>query len=239
MKQWLSLLLVVSFAAGSLGMVGWMMQTPVQQVRAGAKQDAAPPAVAPAPETTATAATAESPAITPDLSRVDAFALLDPVPAGQAAPDIDATDALGRRVRLSSFKGKKNAVLVFYQGSFCTVCGHQLENIQKHLQAFAQQDAEVLAISADQAAEAQKTLGEHGLSFHIIPDDKKIIIRHYGVANVSKHGIAWPSAFIVDKKGVVRFTSADRNGRRLHSDTLLKELSKITGKPAPALGYEE
>jgi peroxiredoxin len=192
-----------------------------------APQAAVPPQVAAAPSA--------QPAVSlsPNLSRTDAYALIDPIPVGHAAPDFSARMADGKPIRLSGFKGKKNLVIVFYQGSFCTVCGEQLTNLQSRLSDFKKQDAEIIAISADDAAHAQQSVGEHGLTFPVVPDQEKAIIKRFGVANVSRQGIAWPSLFVVDKRGLVRLSYADRDGHRLHSDEILPVLVKVTGKPLP------
>lgn len=47
-----------------------------------------------------------------DLPGVD----LDRVQVGQSAPDFTLTSLAGPPVRLSSFRGTKNVVLVFYRG---------------------------------------------------------------------------------------------------------------------------
>jgi len=178
-------------------------------------------------------------ATAPDVSTLDPFNFLEVIPVGKPAPDFKVTDADGSPVQLSQFKGKKNVVLVFYQGHFCHVCGAQLSNFQKHFNLFQQQDADILAISADDKSLAEQTLGEKGLSFHIIPDPQKVVINRFGVSNIAKKGIAWPSVYVVDKKGVVRFSYADYDGKRLHSGDILPVLSKITGKPAPKIGYDD
>lgn len=173
------------------------------------------------------------------LGKPDPYIALTPIAVGKPAPDFKVKTADESLIQLSQFKGKKNVVLIFYQGNFCTVCGHQLANLQKHYQDFKDQQAELIAISADDLAHAQMTLGAKGLSFYLVPDSDKTIIKKFGVANVSKNGIAWPSLFVVDKAGVVRFSYADANGKRLHSNEILPVLSKLTGKPAPKLSYEE
>ncbi len=165
------------------------------------------------------------------MNQVHPYDLLDPVPAGQKAPDFSVTDATGQPVALSDFRGKKNVVMIFYQGSFCPVCGRQLENLQSRLKDFRDQDTEILAISSDDHPNALKTLGEHGLSFKVLPDNDLEIIKKYGVLNVSKNNIAWPAVFVVDKQGIVKLSHADRNYTRLYSDEILDTLSKITGKP--------
>lgn len=173
-----------------------------------------------------------------DLTRAEAYAALRPVSIGKKAPDFTAKTAEGKTIRLSGFKGKKNLVLVFYQGSFCTVCAAQLANIQNHLSAFKAQDAEIIAISADDMQHAQQSVGEQGLTFNVVPDADKQIINRFGVANASYKGIAWPSLFVVDKKGVVKLSYASEDGHRLHSNEILPVLSKLTGKPAPKLDYD-
>lgn len=176
--------------------------------------------------------------LSPDLSHTDAYEFLDPIQVGKPAPNFSAKTADGKQIHLSDFKGKKNVVLVFYQGSFCSVCGAQLANIQSHLSAFKDQDAEVIAISADDEAHAMQSVGEHGLTFNVVPDQDKKIIQKFGIANVSKRGIAWPSLFVVDKKGIVKLSFASPEGHRMHSNEILPVLSQMTGKPAPALSYD-
>lgn len=171
--------------------------------------------------------------LSPDLSHTDAYEFLDPVPVGKAAPNFTATTADGKTIKLSNYKGKKNLVLVFYQGSFCSVCGAQLTNLQNHLSNFKEQDAEIIAISADDKAHALQSVGEHGLTFPVVPDEHKKLIGQFGIGNVSKHGIAWPSLFVVDKKGIVQLSFANQEGHRLHSNEILPVLAKITGHPAP------
>ncbi|HEY9746534.1 MAG TPA: peroxiredoxin family protein [Oculatellaceae cyanobacterium] len=177
-------------------------------------------------------------ALSPDLSKTNGYKFLDLIPPGRKAPDFSAQAVNGKSIRLSSYRGKKNVVLVFYQGSFCSVCGEQLTNLQKHLSDFKKQDAEIIAISADDAAHAMQTVGEHGLSYPVVPDHSKRIIKLFGVGNVSKKGIAWPSLYIVDKQGTVRLSYASPNGHRMHSNEILPKLSQITGKAAPKLSYD-
>lgn len=177
--------------------------------------------------------------LSPDLNHTDPYLLIDPPLKGWDAPTFNTKDAMGKAVSLSDYKGKNNVVLIFYQGSFCSVCGRQLSNLQKHLKDFKTHETEIIAISADDKKHAMQTLGERGLSFKVVPDPQKEIIKQYGVANISKNNIAWPSAFIIDKAGKVQLSYAKEDGHRLHASDLLKALSKFTGKPAPTFGYDD
>ncbi len=186
----------------------------------------------------AAAGPSEPVSLSPDLMHTDAYEFLDPVPVGRKAPDFTATTAEGKAIKLSDYRNQKNVVLIFYQGSFCSVCGAQLTNLQNHFSDFKAQDAEIIAISADDKVHAMQSVGEHGLTFPVIPDEGKKLIHDFGIPNVSKKGIAWPSAFVIDKKGVVQMSFANSEGHRLHSNEILPVLSKLTGRPAPVLDYD-
>jgi len=236
-RIWLVMVALV-LAVGAV----YALSTTKSPMQNGNADSAASPAQTETPVSEAAPASAEqsqlaankSPvSLSPDLAHTDAYEFLDPVPVGRQAPDFSTTTAEGKAIKLSQFKGKKNLVLVFYQGSFCSVCGAQLTNLQNHLSDFKAQDAEIIAISADDKMHALQSVGEHGLSFPVVPDEAKKIIHQFGIANVSKKGIAWPSAFVIDKKGVVQLSFASEEGHRLHSNEILPVLSKITGRPAP------
>ena len=109
--------------------------------------------------------------VSPVLQNTNPYLLIDPPPEGKPAPDFSVTTTAGDTLSLSGLKGKKNAVLIFYQGSFCSVCGAQLSNLQKHIGDFNKQDAEIIAISADDMPHAMQTTGERGLTYYGSEDD--------------------------------------------------------------------
>lgn len=176
--------------------------------------------------------------LTPNLAQTDAYEFLDPVSAGHKAPNFTTRTVDGKPLRLVDFKGK-NLVMVFYQGSFCSVCGAQLSNLQSHLADFKAQNAAIVAVSADDVAHAKETIGMHGLGFPVIPDTQKKLIHAFGVGNISKQGLAWPAVFVIDKQGIVRLGYASADGHRMHSNEILPVLSKLTGKPSPSLSYDQ
>jgi peroxiredoxin len=52
------------------------------------------------------------------------------VEVGQEAPDFELSDQHGKPVRLSSFRGAKNVVLVFYPLAFSGVCSGELSALR-------------------------------------------------------------------------------------------------------------
>jgi len=167
--------------------------------------------------------------LSPNL-QMHAYEFLDLVPVGHMAPDFTAKTAYKKPFRLASLKGHKNAVIIFYQGSFCPVCGKQLENFQANLDKFKTLDTEIIAVSADDATHAMQSIAEHGLQFTVIPDTDKSVIKKFGVSNVGKEGLAWPAMYIIDKTSKVRLSFAKDDGHRMHSDEVLPILNQIAGK---------
>lgn len=165
--------------------------------------------------------------VSPDLSKIDPFAQLHPPVLNSFAPDFTVQTAAGKTLKLSSYQGKQNVALVFYQGHFCPVCGKQLEDFQANLEGLHGLDTELVAVSADTMNLAKQTQGERGLSFPIIADPKHTIIEKYGVANRVKQGIAWPSVVVINKQGRVAFVYAAKDGNRLHFEHLKPELEKL------------
>ncbi|MBY0450360.1 MAG: peroxiredoxin family protein [Cyanobacteria bacterium] len=157
----------------------------------------------------------------------EAYTFLTPVPVGQKAPVFSERDGNGKAVHLNDFRGKKNVVLIFYQGSFCHVCGKQLESFQTLLDSFSKHNTEVIGISADDDLHTQETIGEHGITFSLIPDPQKALIKLYGVPNMAKNGLAWPSLFIVDKRGVITTSYATKDSHRLSGAETLSLIQKL------------
>ncbi|MFM7468545.1 MAG: peroxiredoxin family protein [Vampirovibrionales bacterium] len=162
----------------------------------------------------------------PDLSEVNPHDYLGLTDAGKPAPVKTFQAVDGKKVDL---KNSKYTVAIFFQGSFCSVCGHQLETYQKHLSTLKQLGVQVVAISHDDKKESYKTIGEHGLSFPVVADPQGKLIKAFGVENIVKHGIAYPSLYVLTAEGTVKLAFADPNGTRLEAPELIAYLK--TGKP--------
>jgi peroxiredoxin len=126
---------------------------------------------------------------------------------GQVAPDFELKDQTGTKVSLSSFKGKKNVVLVFIPFSFTGTCTGELCAIRDDISAFENDNVQVLAISCD-SMHSQKIFAEQeGYKFPVLSDfwPHGAAATAYGVFNVDI-GCAMRGTFIIDKAGIVRWS---------------------------------
>ena len=137
---------------------------------------------------------------------------IERVTVGAPAPDFTLARYGGGTVTLSSLRGKKNAVLVFYRGYWCPYCIRQLKELRTLLDDQLKQDTELLVISVDGEKETKMSVtriasdgGEPDFGF--LMDTDNAVIARYGVLNPSgtRRGIPHPAAYVIDKQGVVRW----------------------------------
>ncbi len=126
------------------------------------------------------------------------------VDVGDEAPDFELQDQERQPVRLSSFRGTKNVVVVFYPMSFTPTCQGELCAIRDSLPDFDGDDVQTLAISCDTSAVHKRWAEEQGYSFPILADfwPHGEVARTYGVLD-EQSGFALRGTFIVDKQGKV------------------------------------
>ena len=126
------------------------------------------------------------------------------VDVGDQAPDFELVDQDRTPVRLSSFRGQKNVVVVFYPMSFTPTCQGELCAIRDSLPDFDGDDVQTLAISCDTSAVHKRWAEQEGYRFPILADfwPHGEVARTYGVFDEDS-GFALRGTFIVDKQGKV------------------------------------
>ncbi len=134
------------------------------------------------------------------------------VNVGQKAPDFTLKDHNGNDVTLSSFRGEKSVVLVFYPFTFTGICQGELCELRDDLSQYESAGAQVLAVSCD-TRHAQKLWAEQqGYTFPLLSDfwPHGALSRAYGVFN-EQLGCANRATFVIDKDGnmVAAFESAN------------------------------
>ncbi|MFE2596452.1 peroxiredoxin [Streptomyces sp. NPDC059396] len=147
------------------------------------------------------------------------------IEVGALAPDFELKDNHGRTVRLSDFRaaeggaeaeagggaggagGGKNVVLLFYPFAFTGVCTGELCALRDALPSFVNDDTQLLAVSNDSIHTLRVFAEQEGLDYPLLSDfwPHGEISRAYGVFDEEK-GCAVRGTFILDKRGVVRWT---------------------------------
>ena len=128
-----------------------------------------------------------------------------PIRVGEVAPDFTLKDQTGEDVTLSSFRGSRHVVLVFYPESFTSICSVQMPGYNQAHQRWEDQEAQVLGISVDSPA-VHKAFAEYigGIDFPLLADfyPHGAVAAAYGI--LRPNGVAERATIVVDKAGIVR-----------------------------------
>lgn len=128
------------------------------------------------------------------------------VEVGEQAPDFELKDQHGSPVRLSSFRGTKNVVLVFYPLAFSGVCTGELCALRDDFPEVNREDVELLTVSVDSTFVLRTWADRDNFDFSLLSDfwPHGEVAKLYGVFDEDK-GVATRGTFIIDKAGVIRW----------------------------------
>jgi peroxiredoxin len=127
---------------------------------------------------------------------------------GQDAPDFTLKNTEREDVTLSSFRGKKNVVLLFVPFAFSGVCTNEVCSIRDNLSAYNNLNAEVIGISVDSPFAQKQWKDKENLNFTLVSDFNREVAKAYGAQYdnlMGFQGVAKRAAFVVDKAGKVRY----------------------------------
>jgi peroxiredoxin len=125
---------------------------------------------------------------------------------GQAAPDFELVNQHGEKVSLSSFKGEKNVVVLFYPFAFSGICTGELCALRDDLAAFQNDNVQLLAISCDPMFSLRAFAEHEGYKFPLLSDfwPHGAVAKEYGVFD-EERGRSTRGTFVIDKAGILRW----------------------------------
>jgi len=109
-------------------------------------------------------------------------------------------------VTLSAERGHP-VVLAFFPAAFSSVCQKELCTFRDQLARLNHAHAQVYGISVDTFFSLKAFHDAQALTFPLLSDFNKQVIRDYGVYNedmIGLHGIAKRAVFVIDKDRIVR-----------------------------------
>ena len=125
---------------------------------------------------------------------------------GDVAPDFELPDQHGTPVKLSSFRGAKNVVLVFYPLAFSGVCSGELCALREDFPEVNRDDVAVLTVSIDSVFTHRAWADQENFQFSLLSDfwPHGAVAQEYGVFDEGR-GVATRGTFVIDKNGTVRW----------------------------------
>jgi peroxiredoxin len=137
---------------------------------------------------------------------------------GGLAPDFTLRDQFGQDVTLSSYRGTKAVVILFYPYAFSGVCTGEMAGIRERLDEFMTFDTEVLAISCDPVYSLRVFADAEGLNFPLLSDfwPHGEVAKAFEVFDDVK-GTPRRSSYVIDREGKLAWAvhNANPDGRDL------------------------
>jgi len=135
------------------------------------------------------------------------------IEVGRLAPDFELKNQFGEPVRLSSYRGSKNVVLVFYPKAFTATCTGELCAIRDESSVFENDDTVVFGISCDTTATLKVFAEQEKYEFSLLSDfwPHGEVSQLYGVF-FEPGGFPLRGTFIIDTEGVVRWAVVNSPG---------------------------
>jgi thioredoxin-dependent peroxiredoxin len=143
---------------------------------------------------------------------------------GQKAPDFKLASSNGKNVSLKDYAGKK-IILYFYPKDNTSGCTKEACSFESNLKALKGKNAVVIGVSADSIGSHVKFAQKFHVSFPLLSDEKKEVIKSYGVwKEKSMYGRKYfgieRTTVVIDEKGIVQqvFNKVKVDG---HTDEVL------------------
>lgn len=126
---------------------------------------------------------------------------------GDDAPDFEATNQRGEKVKLSDLKGHRIA-LYFYPKDDTPGCTKQACSFRDAEEAYTAKGIVVLGVSIDDVASHRKFIDKYSLPFDLLADPDKEIVEKYGVwGEKSMYGKKFMGTmrktFLIDEDGKI------------------------------------
>ncbi|MFA8450037.1 MAG: thioredoxin-dependent thiol peroxidase [Bacteroidales bacterium] len=131
----------------------------------------------------------------------------DKLKVGDIAPEFNLYDQNNKLISLSSFIGKK-LILYFYPKDSTPGCTAEACNLRDNYAILMKQGFEIIGVSPDSLKKHENFSTKNQLPFSILSDEKKEVIKAYGVWGQKKFmgkeymGVL-RTTFVINEKGVI------------------------------------
>ncbi len=133
---------------------------------------------------------------------------------GDPAPEFELPNADLEITNSSDFKGRSHLIIYFYPKDDTPGCTMEAIEFSDLLDDFSAAGAEVIGVSMDNCLSHGEFRDKHGLAIRLLADVEGELCRAYDVLREKEaHGERQlgilRSTFIIDRKGIIRYTLYD------------------------------
>ena len=151
----------------------------------------------------------------------------------QKAPEFKLSDQNGKIHKLSDYKGRW-VLIYFYPKDDTTGCTKEACMIRDNYPDFKKLKLTVLGISVDSVKSHDKFAKKYDLPFTLLSDEKKIVVKKYGVWAKKKFASqeymgTLRTSFLIDPKGLIA-KIYEKVKPELHAEEVLSDLKTLMKK---------
>jgi peroxiredoxin len=158
---------------------------------------------------------------------------------GQPLPDFHAVDEQGNPVSSAELVGTAT-VMLFVRGNWCPFCSAQVENLTAYYKNIVDLGGRLIFVTPLPLETTRRVAEFFDVEFDFWLDESLAVATQLQLLN--KDGVpvdyrkeygsdtVWPTAVVVDRAGIIRFTERSKNfSDRPDPQVLLRELKKAIG----------
>ncbi|HBH06399.1 MAG TPA: peroxiredoxin [Flavobacteriales bacterium] len=143
---------------------------------------------------------------------------------GDKMPIFELPDQDGNDFNIKKLVGKNNLVVYFYPKDDTPGCTKEACAFRDQFEAFSDLDAVVIGISGDSPESHREFREKHNLPFTLLSDEEDMVHDLFGV----KSGlIPGRVTFVVDKKGIIKYTFDSMMNATQHVEEAKKILQDL------------
>jgi peroxiredoxin len=149
---------------------------------------------------------------------------------GKMAPEITGIDLDGQPLKLSDYRGR--VVVLTFSGNWCGACRGEYPYLRLMGELYKDRPFSIVSVNSDSELEkARASKAEHGLEFkswwdgYAKKNTRGPIASSWGV-------VGWPTIYLLDDQGVIRFVNLRQEDLLKGVKQLLNELSAKSSRPA-------
>ncbi|MBI2808342.1 MAG: TlpA family protein disulfide reductase [Planctomycetes bacterium] len=135
---------------------------------------------------------------------------------GKKTPDLDGMDFAGQPLKLSDYRGK--VVVVSFWASGCGPCRAMIPHERELVERYRGKPFALLGVNNDENPDAaRRVIAAHNISWPNLKTrgENDPLNKRWGIE-------FWPSIFVIDRQGVLRY----KNVRGAHLDNAIETLLK-------------
>ena len=152
---------------------------------------------------------------------------------GDKFPAFELPDSKGKQISSTELLAKGPLVLSFYRGGWCPYCNLELRALNNMQQAFADQNAQLVAVSPQLPDESLSTQQQNELAYTVLSDVSNSLAKKCGLvftlderlipvydqlgldipkANGDEsYELPLPATYVIDSQGVIQFAFAQED----------------------------